>query len=73
MIWSVEMSGTFTRDIVWVEVRASSSAEAELAAKREKPSYRVRSVVLADRTADANANAERLAEISGKSSGGDPT
>lgn len=71
MIWSVEMSGTFTRDIVWVEVRASSLAEAELAAKREKPSYRVRSVVLADRTADANA--ERSVEIAGKPSGGDPT
>lgn len=54
MIWSVEMSGTITRDIVWIEVTASSAGEAEMAATRQKPSYRVRSVVLADRTADAN-------------------
>lgn len=45
--WSIELSGTITRDIIWREVDAETEQEVREICAREMPMYRVRSVVLA--------------------------
>lgn len=46
--WSIELSGTITRDIIWREVDAETEAEVRQICAKELPTYRVRSVLLVE-------------------------
>lgn len=46
--WSIELSGTITRDIIWREVDAENEDEVRKICARELPSYRVRSILPVD-------------------------
>jgi hypothetical protein len=43
--WSIELSGTITRDIIWREVEAETEQEVREICARELPTYRVRSII----------------------------
>ena len=43
--YSIELSGTITRDIIWREVDADDEDEVRAICAEEMPTYRVRSVV----------------------------
>ena len=46
--YSIELSGTITRDIIWREVDAENEDEVRKICAQEMPYYRVRSILPAD-------------------------
>lgn len=46
--YSIELSGTITRDIIWREVDAENEDQVRAICAQELPSYRVRSVIPVD-------------------------
>lgn len=46
--WSIELSGTITRDVIWLEVDAETEQKAIEIVAMELPTYRVRSIISSD-------------------------